>query len=93
MMKKLFVLAAALFSVIAASPGVALACPQCAGRAARRVGADGGARGVRLPAVRDRGAGLPLHSIGGAGGRREDAFSASDLTEHKAHHGTRRALE
>jgi hypothetical protein len=32
MMKKLFVLAAALFSVIAASPGVALACPQCAGR-------------------------------------------------------------
>ena len=31
-MKRLIVLAAALFSVIAASPGVALACPQCAGR-------------------------------------------------------------
>ncbi|MCK6589733.1 MAG: hypothetical protein HUU21_28650 [Polyangiaceae bacterium] len=32
MMKRFLIFAAALFSVIAVSPGVALACPQCAGR-------------------------------------------------------------
>lgn len=32
MTKRFLTFAAALFSVIAASPGVALACPQCAGR-------------------------------------------------------------